>query len=346
MNKISQPSKTRERSFRALLAATFAVVATAAFGQGKGETVRIQDYPGTAGLTMRVAIAKGYCENAGIKCQLQVIPSATLGIQAALAKSIEVAFASAETIVPAVMKGAKLKYVGNLYAKSPGEIIVGNHVAAANAGKPFPTWAKDLKGKKIGVTSRGSAVETGMRFILEKAGLTAEDVTWVAVGPPATTIQALAHGQIDFAFSYVPAGAMCEVTKQCKVVWRADTDPQPAEIFATNGAGIGMVLTQAYVDAHPHVVAALVKAARDADEFINDPANSEEVVKISESFFKFNMTDGNQLTRALVKRQIKIAAHDVRISRPAVKATIDFMLQTGQWDKGIDAAEFVDSRAP
>lgn len=346
MNNVSQPTKTRGRSLRAVAVATFAVVATATFAQGKGETVRIQDYPGTSGLTMRVAIARGYCDKAGIKCQLQVLPSATLGIQAALANSIEVAFASTETIVPAVMKGAKLKYVGNLYAKSPGVIIVGNHVATPNAGKPFPAWAKDLKGKKIGVTARGSAVETAMRFMLESAGLAADDVTWVAVGPPASTIQALAHKQIDFAFSYVPAGAICEVTKQCKVVWRADTDPQPAEIFDTNGAGIGMVLTQAYIDAHPDVVAALVKAARDADEFINDPANFEEVVKISESFFKFEMTGGDQLTRTLVKHQIKIAAHDVRINRAAVKATIDYMLKSGQWDKAVDASEFIDSRAP
>lgn len=344
MNRISQPS--RGRPVRALLAATLAVAAAAAFAQGKGETVRIQDYPGTAGLTMRVAIAKGYCESAGIKCQLQVLPSATLGIQAALAKSLEVAFASAETIVPAMLKGAKLKFVASLYSRATGEMIVGNHVATPNAGKPFPAWVKDMKGKKVGVTARGSAVETAMRFMLEKAGMAADDVTWVAVGPPATTIQALTHGQIDFAFSYVPAAGMCELTKQCKVVWRGDSDRQPAEIFATNGAGNGMVLTQDYIDAHPNVVAALVEAARNADKFINDPANLEEVAKISESYFKFEMPGGDQLTRSLVKRQIAIGAHDVKIDRTAVKATIDYMLKTGQWDKGIDVAEIVDARAP
>ena len=346
MNTASQPSKTRKRSFKALLAATLAVVATVACAQGKGETVRIQDYPGTAGLTMRVAIAKGYCADAGIKCELQVIPSAALGIQAALAKSIDVAFAGTELIVPAVMTGAKLKWVGSLYNKTTGVVIYGNDVATPNAGKPFPAWVQDMKGKKIGVTARGSGVETATRFMLKKAGVNAEDVTFVAVGGPTTAIPALVNKQIDFASSFEPGATICEVTKQCKVVWRGDTDRQPAELFAANGAGAGLFLTQAYIDAHPDVVAALIKAAGNANKFINNPANFEEVVKISESFFKFEGPDGDKLTRALLQHQIKTGAHNEHVDRTAVKATIDYMVKTGQADRAVDVSELVDSHAP
>lgn len=346
MHPTSHQSSTRSRSFKALVAAALAIIATAASAQGKGETVRIQDYPGTAGLTMRVAIAKGFCTDAGIQCQLQVIPSGPLGIQAALAKSIDAAVASPETVIPAVLKGAKMKWVLNTYANSVGVVLVGNHVVGPNAGKPFPAWVQDLKGKKVGVTTRGSGVETVMRFMLEKAGMKAEDVTFVAVGGPTTAIPALTNKQIDFALSFEPGGTMCELSKQCKVAWRGDVDPEPAELFASNGAGAGMFITQAYAHTKPDAVVALVKAAQAANKFIADPANFEELVKISESFYRFDMPGGDQLTRTLLQRQIKTGAHNERVRRAAVKATMDYMIQSGQADKAIDVQELVDARAP
>jgi NitT/TauT family transport system substrate-binding protein len=339
-------SKFHPRSIRGALALAMALLAGTAAAQGKGETVRIQDHLGVITLPVRVAIAKGYCTNYGIKCELQPIPTAALGMQALMAKNIEGAVAALEVWIPAVQKGAKVKAVVNIMSKNLGLMAVGNHVDAPNAGKPFPAWVADLKGKKIGVTSRGSGVETGVRFLLDKAGMKAEDVTFVAVGAPNTAYAALVNKQIDYAMSYEPIGTMCDVTKNCKVVWRGDADPQPAEIYATNGGGAGLIMNQAYIDANPHVVEALVKATRDADKFINDPANFEELLKINDAYFKFDIPNGDQLMRALLKRQVQHGIFDPRISRPAVKATVDFMLKTGQWDKGIEAAEIIDARAP
>ena len=56
-----------------LLAAGFAT--PVALAQGKGESVKFQDYPGIGNMLVRVAISKGYCEKAGIKCELQMIPA-------------------------------------------------------------------------------------------------------------------------------------------------------------------------------------------------------------------------------------------------------------------------------
>ena len=339
-------SKSVGRSIRKALALTLALFAGAAAAQGKGETVRIQDHLGVITLPVRVAIAKGYCSNYGIKCELQPIPTAALGMQALMAKNIEAAVAALEVWIPAVQKGAKVKAVVNIMSKNLGLMVVGNHVDAPNAAKPFPAWVADLKGKKIGVTSRGSGVETGVRFLLEKAGMKAEDVTFVAVGAPNTAYAALVNKQIDFAMSYEPMGTMCDVTRNCKVLWRADADPQPAETYATNGGGAGLILNQAYIDANPHVVEALIKAIGDADKFINNPANFDEVIKINDAYFKFDIPNGDALMRALMQRQIKHGIFDPKISRPAVKATVDFMLKTGQWDKGIEPAEIIDARAP
>src|SRR5229473_5050831 len=124
------------------LALSLPVTATA---QGKGETVKIQDYPGIGNMLYRIAVSKGYCEKYGIKCQLQMIPSAPLGTQALLAKTIDVAFGAAEVQINAIVKGAALKaIVGganlNIYI-----IVVRNDLEVPSAGKGFPAIMADLR---------------------------------------------------------------------------------------------------------------------------------------------------------------------------------------------------------
>ena len=46
--------------------------------------VRFQDYPGTGNLLVRVAIEQGFCQQAGIRCELRTIPAAPLGMQTML----------------------------------------------------------------------------------------------------------------------------------------------------------------------------------------------------------------------------------------------------------------------
>jgi NitT/TauT family transport system substrate-binding protein len=322
------------------------LLAGTACAQGKGETVRIQDYPGVGDLPIRVAIAKGYCAKYGITCELQMIPNAPLGVQAVLAKSIEGTVLAPEAVLPAIDKGARLKGVTSMFSRVVLLAAVGSHVDAPNAGKPFPGWVADMKGKNIGITARGSGIEVAARFMLEKAGLKGDDVTFVAVGGPATGYQALINKQVDFLFSFEPAGTMCDTTNRCKVVYRADVDQQPAEFFATNGGGALLWLTQDYIDAHPDVVDALVKASIDAGKFIRDPANFDEVLAISQSFFKFDIPGGDQVMRTLLQRMIKVGNYDIKIDRGGVKASIDWMIKSGQWSKPIDVSTLIDPRAP
>jgi NitT/TauT family transport system substrate-binding protein len=50
---------------RWLMAATAVVAAQAAQAES---TVRVQDYPGTGNLLVRVAQAKGFCKEVGLNC--------------------------------------------------------------------------------------------------------------------------------------------------------------------------------------------------------------------------------------------------------------------------------------
>ncbi len=316
----------------------------AALAQGKGETVKIQDYPGIGNMLYRVAISKGYCEARGLKCQLQVIPSGPLGAQALLAKSIEVAFIAPEVQINAMTKGSKLKAIHSGATLNVFQVVVGNAVETPNAEKGFPAFMADLKGKKIGVPARGSAGELQFNILASKAGMKPDDFTFVAVGAPNTSFGALVSKQIDASMTFEPSASICDVTKACKTIFRANEAKEPAEIAGTNGASSNMVVTQDMIDASPHVADALIAAAKDAETFIQDPKNFDEALKIALTYFKFDMPKGDDVMAASLKSGI--TAYKTTISRSALKQIADNMLAAKQLDAAFDTSVLPYGKAP
>ncbi len=342
--------QTSNRFVRSVLGAAVLAGATclapAALAQGKGESVKFQDYPGLGNMLVRVAIAKGYCERAGIKCELQSIPAAPLGAQAMMAKSIDSFLGPADVMNNAILKGSKMKMVVGGSVSNVLQLIVGNHVDAPNAGKPWPAYMQDLKGKKIGVTARGAATEVFTNWMLLKAGVKSEDVSFVAVGGPNTAYGALVSKQVDAVMIFEPTGSMCEVLKTCKVVYRAASDPQPAELFALNGGGNGLVFTQEYIEKNPHVIDAVIRAIKDADAFINAPANFDEVMKICEQFFKFDMPKGDEVLRTSMRYAIGANNYRASINRKSIQAGLDLLVATKLIDRAVPISELIYEKAP
>jgi NitT/TauT family transport system substrate-binding protein len=322
------------------------LLASAAMAQGKGESVKFQDYPGTGNMLARVAISKGYCEKYGIKCTLQRIPSGPLGAQALLAKSIDAGLFPAEVMTPAIANGAKIKIIAGGAVTNVGLAIAGNHVDAPNAGKPFPAFMRDMKGKKIGSPARGSALEKMATGMLIKAGMSPDDVTFVAVGGPDTAYGALVSKQVDFLFLFDPAGSMCDVLKTCKTLWRGGVDKEPAETYAMNGGGSATVVRQETIDQNPNVVEAIIKAFRDADTFINNPANYAETKQIAEQYFKFDFPKGDEVLDRVLRLAIDTRTYTVGIDRAAITSGLKFYADLKVLDRVLPITDLVDPRAP
>ena len=217
---------------RKLLAALFCLVAFGlvaidALAQGESKTIKIQDYPGIGNMLFRVAISKGYCDQHAIKCELQMIPNAPLGVQALLAKNIDVALIPGSVQMNAMLKGARIKGVAGGFVFNPLTVVVNNRLLAPNAGKGYPAMMPDLVGKRIGVPVRGGDAEFQFILMLQKAGFKAGDVSFVAVGAPNTSYPALVSGQVDAVISIEPQGTMCELLKTCREIWRGSEAPEP-----------------------------------------------------------------------------------------------------------------------
>lgn len=336
-----------------LLRTTLVLGALGAFGcglsapaaaQGKGETLKVQDYPGVGNMLTRIAQAKGFCEKRGIACQLQMIPTGPLGATALLSKGIDVGFFPPEVQISAMLKGAQMKAVASGATLNVFLIVVRNDVEVPNADKGAPDFIRDLKGKKIGVPARGSGGEIMFTFLAQKAGLQADDFTFVANGAPNTAYGTLMSKQVDANMSFEPSGALCDVLKTCRVLYRAALSEKPAELFAVNGAASNLVVTQETLEKNAGAVEGLVNALRDAEAFIQDPKNFDEAFKIALSFFKFDMPKGDDVMREALK--IAIPAYKASISRPALKAIGDYLVLTKQIEAPFDTTRLVWDKAP
>jgi NitT/TauT family transport system substrate-binding protein len=321
-----------------IAAALAAAFTPAVLAQQKGQIVRIQDYPGIGNMLYRIAATKGYCEKHGITCQLQMIPSGPLGAQALLAKSIDVAFIGPDIQINAILKGARLKAIVGGVAGNPFLIVIRNDLAAPNAGNGYPAFMADLKGKRIGVPARGAAAEFQFVVLAQKAGLKAEDFTFVAVGSPNTAYGALISKQVDAEMSFPPSDALCDLLKTCRTIYRAYQSRELPQ------ASTNMVVTQETIDKRPDVVDGLIAAAEDSEVFIQEPNNYAEALKIAQSYFKFDMPRGDEVMDAALKRAVPF--YKAAISRPAVKAFAEYMLATKQIAAPFGATTLVYAKAP
>ncbi|MBS0521268.1 MAG: ABC transporter substrate-binding protein [Proteobacteria bacterium] len=337
-------------------AATAAAVAIAAFASGgaraqapkaNGETLRIQNYAGTTGnMHAVVAAKKGFCEKYNFKCELKTLNSGTLGLQALVGKTIDIAQTGTE--LTAATGDSGLVLVGVSLPANVLSVSVRSDVPLPNKDKGYPAIMKDFKGLKIGTTARGSGGEVIFNAMLREAGMKPSDVTYVAVGGPATAYTSMVVGkQVDAAVLFQPLTQLCAFNKTCATVIDMTVGEGPKVVKEMTGASVPFVARREMADANPNLMAAFYAAFRDAAAWFNDPANFEELVKIYTPLISFgDMPGADQLRRNWIKSVIPAYSKDLKVDRHAVKVIVDFYRQNGMLDKPVDPAKLVWDKAP
>ena len=324
---------------RALMAAITASLFSLGSAHAATDTLRIQDYPGIGNFLARVANANGYCEQHGIKCELRQIPSAPLGLQTLLAGDIDVAFGPPEVLIQAMNKGANLRVIGSGARAPIFFLMASTGMKTPDAAKGYPAVMHDFKGKKIGVTARGSAAEFQLKTLLEGAGMKADDVTIIPVGSPNTAFPAIAHNQIDGLMLFSPMDGFCAVTKACRVVVDPRKGQGPAALLGMNGAAVVQIVTVKFAAINRKVFDEYKAAMQEADDFIQKPENYPAVLKIAEDTFKIQAPHGDQILDVALRNAIPGLRYAV--DPRALQNAAQYMKETGQINKVIDTSKLL-----
>lgn len=352
--RLTSIARPRRRSARWLVAALAggALLASVAMAQtspkivAKDQLLRIQIYPGTIlNLPIWVAAEGGFCQAHGLRCEPTAIPSGPLALQALAAGSLEIMYASTEVITAAASRGNDVQvFVGH----SPNNIYtlnVSNKVPLPNLSAGYPAVMKDLKGMRIGVTARGAGTELLTRALLLGAGMTPDDVTFVATGSPTTSYPTFVAGQIDAGMMFQPFRTLCELQKTCVVGVDLAKGEGPEDLRVLNGGFETFAARRAFIEANGVAIDAFIQAMTETIAWMQDPANFDKLMTITRKYLTLGDIANADATLVQLVRT-ETPKFGVKINRKSIQGFSDFLIKYKLIEQPVSAATFVYAKTP
>ena len=238
--------------------------------------------------------------------------------------------ASADQIIRALSKGAKVVVVAQLFQINPLQWIY-------RPDKTPIATPKDLKGKIIGITY-GGIDENIMKAILAKNEIKTSQVDLYSVRYDFTPFY---QGKVDLWPIYRNA--------QGPIIGaRLEKAGEKIDYFNPDANGIhtvanSVITSREVIKNHPEMVDKFLKALLKGWEMAMDPCNNEKTIAIIHAADKDTsvdiITEQLALTRTFIKPapETKIGAIDV----PAWQQTEQMMLDQGLIEKAVDIQKFL-----
>jgi NitT/TauT family transport system substrate-binding protein len=222
-------------------------------------------------------------------------------MQALLGGSVDYTSASGSTIAAAV-RGLPVKLVFISSSKPQFELV----------SQPQIKSVQELKGKIVGISSRGGSNDLMMQMILQKNGLAPnKDVTTIIVGAQEETVIALRTGLIAAALLTPPRNFMLQRDGFNRIAYSGDY----LSTYANGGIGV----TDEKIKTNPSEVLAFVKGTLKGLQF--SMKNRAEMVKIMPAYLGIK-------DAALIEQ-----LYDLYLSRQSLDGSVD-----DRWMRG--AIEF------
>jgi NitT/TauT family transport system substrate-binding protein len=193
-------------------------------------------------LQFRIAQMKGFYREEGLDIETLLIRG-SVGMQALIGGSVDYASA-AGSIIAAGVRGAPVKLV----------LIVNSRPQFDLVGQRDIKSVEQLKGKVVGISSRGGAVDLLTQLILTKHGLTPnKDVTSIVIGTPEELATALRAGVVAACLLSPPRQLMLYREGFSKLAYSGD--------YLTSYPSGGVGATDEKIKSNPTEVLGFVRAS-------------------------------------------------------------------------------------
>lgn len=243
------------------------------------------DFIGYIGSLLNVientAIENGYFKKYGLEINIVHAKSSTEMAAALMGGSGQMGMLSPSVTAPLDQQGVCFKYlaagVGNYF-----NIIARKGIDLPNLAKGYPANLVDLKGKKVGIVAIGGPALPWLGSVLAEAGLSRDDVVYIATGGVATSVAAVQQAQVDFLMSYPPVQQVLDPEDFVMVADLVKIEGDPLDALVQSFAGT----TCEYATQNPKVVKAFCSGVWDAYDYVTDPANFDGVSQIIAKMLK------------------------------------------------------------
>jgi NitT/TauT family transport system substrate-binding protein len=300
-----------------LTALAMSLTASVAFGQLKKVRLAIPTVD-IVTLPLKMAQAKGFYQREGLEVEIILIGGA-LGVRAVLGNSVEFSTASG-SILAAAARGVPVKLVSVITAKPTFDLI----------SEPQIQNFQQLKGKQIGISTRGGTFEHITRLILERNGLNPDkEVAILALGRQDDLHLALKSARISAAIYSPPRSLMLYRDGFHKLAFSGDYLPH----YPIGGIGVtDDLIKKRRADIHSFVTATL----RGIDYYRQ---NRSEAIKFIASELK--MSDAS-LAQQMFDWHQTVLADEGHPSQAWINGVLDFTRKSLELSAPISADQVFD----
>ena len=216
-------------------------------------------------------------EKKGYKVVFKEFSDGNSLMQALKAGSVDYARTGDTPPVSALSTGTKLTYVAASSSKAKGSGILVKKSSSISS-------IEDLKCKKVAYT-KGTSSQYMLLAALKKAGLSADDITWVNMDQSSASV-AFSKGKVDAWATWDPYTAQAQLTQNAKLV--------------TNGVGITnnrdyILTTQSYAKKNTEISKYLIKYLQEDMTWANNN-HSELITMMSKSL---------KVSKSVVKKMVE-----------------------------------------
>ena len=308
--------------------------------------LRVQVFTGAySSIPVHVADEKGFFASRGLTIEKLPANSSSAAIAAMVGGSMDIVESAADLVMANIDKGTDLKYLMSNESTNYVTVVVGNHVDLPNEAAGYPAVMQSFAGRRIGVNAIGSTVYLAGVLMLEDAGVSTDDVEFVATGSAATTMAAWRSGSVDIQITFAPVPELLSTLGLARPLFVLADDGPPALRY--RGLYGGWVTTGDFIAARPAQADAFIAAMRESIEWIRDPANASEMLAITTRYAPVAALapEENERVMAMMIEQYR-RFWGYEISPAAIEMWNDYALRFGLIDKRIPFDEIVYAGAP
>lgn len=257
--------------------------------------------PSIAELPFRMAHVKGFYRDEGLDVEVIFIRGA-IGMQALLGGSVDYTSASGSTIAAAV-RGIPVKLVFTASAKPQFDMV---------AQKDIRSIA-DLRGKFVGISSRGGSIDLLTQMMVQKHGLVPnKDVPSLVIGGQEDTVLALRTGRIAAALLTPPRPLILQREGFNRIGFSGDYMPT----YPSGGIGV----TDEKIKKEPQDVYAFVKGSVRGLQYARQ--NRADARRIIVDYFKIaDPVIGDQMLELYLNRLPATGGADEAWMKGAIEFT-------------------------
>lgn len=279
-----------------------------------------------------VGVAKGHFERHGVKLDIPITGSAGAAVQAMIGGSLHMTTTSLGAAFLAQDKAPEMKQIISVFERSPYTLVVNPEIKSI----------ADLKGKVLG----GTGVKTGadtetLRVMLHRHGFEdPRDYTVAAVGSVRERTQALLNKTIWGVAQMEPYTSLLKDKGMVELARAADyPDLKLSQIVV-------VVAMRPWYTANQDTVVQFLKGWAEATEWLYDPKNKAEAIKILAERMKVEEKYAANTYRVFVEElkgypakgklnmeAVRQAAENMKIVGGTPPADLSKYVDTSLWEK-------------